>query len=305
MKVKKRLTIITMTIATISLVVVFIIGKNSNCIIYDISMAFFGSAALGFIMSITEYFVEKRKAMEEFWLQAITVLKELRKIKYIDVDAPMDLIIDVFREEYSEQWNQALGLVNSDNKIHHEAKDRLISWFEENNIHQFDETSDIEVELEKYYDAKVKEYKRSFKVSMDSYQTASTIELGALDNAYGNLDFIFANDRVRSTAYDLIYDKMRKIVLQFKTESYHFKRLEDGKGNLSVCATKVFDLNNQYFLLENEEINGYTNTSIFQNVFDDIDTPLEEFRCKIYGTKFKGLQKQPIYKKIIFFGEDK
>ena len=56
MKAKKWLTIITLVITALSLVLAFIIGKNSNCITYDISMAIFGGAALGFIMSLTEYY---------------------------------------------------------------------------------------------------------------------------------------------------------------------------------------------------------------------------------------------------------
>lgn len=45
-------------------------------------------------MSLTEYYVEKRKAMEEFWLQSSKILKELRKIKYLELDAPIELIKD-------------------------------------------------------------------------------------------------------------------------------------------------------------------------------------------------------------------
>ncbi len=63
---KKWLTIITLVITALSLVLAFIIGKNSNCITYDISMAIFGGAALGFIMSLTEYYVERRKQWKNF-----------------------------------------------------------------------------------------------------------------------------------------------------------------------------------------------------------------------------------------------
>lgn len=101
MKVKKLLTIITLVITVLSLVITFVIGKNSNCIIYDISMAIFSGAALSFIVSLTEYYVEKRKAMEEFWLQAIKILNKLKKIKYLDVDAPINLIVDAIQEEDS------------------------------------------------------------------------------------------------------------------------------------------------------------------------------------------------------------
>ena len=59
MKAKKWLTIITLCVSIFSLSVACIIGKDSNCISYDVSMALLGSAVLGFIMSLTEYYVEK------------------------------------------------------------------------------------------------------------------------------------------------------------------------------------------------------------------------------------------------------
>lgn len=99
MKAKKWLTIITLCVSIFSLSVACIIGKDSNCISYDVSMALLGSAVLGFIMSLTEYYVEKRKAMEEFWLQSNKTLKELRKIKYLELDAPVELIKDALLEE--------------------------------------------------------------------------------------------------------------------------------------------------------------------------------------------------------------
>lgn len=66
MKAKKWLTIITLVITALSLVFAFIIGKNSNCITYDISMAIFGGAALGFIMSLTEYYLKDEKQWKNF-----------------------------------------------------------------------------------------------------------------------------------------------------------------------------------------------------------------------------------------------
>ena len=140
---------------------------------------------------------------------------------------------------------------------------------------------------------------------MDSYQIASSVELGLLDNAYGNLDFIFANRCIRKKAYDSIYDKIRKSVIQFKTEVYHFNLLKDGKGNFPVCATKVSDLDKDYFWSNEETVHGYTNTLIYQNIFDDIDASLEEFRCKIYRTKYEAPKREPISGKMIYFGEDK
>ena len=200
MKAKKWLTIITFVISLISLVSAFAIGKDGNCIFYDISMAFLGSAFLGFIMSLTEYFVEKRKAMEEFWLQATSVLKRLRKINYLEVDAPYDLIIDAFTEERSNEWHKIIAALSEDKEVHHEAKDKLLSWYEEN--------TDVDRELDTIYEYEIKKYKEVFIRCMDSYQLASSVGLGAFDNAYGNLDFLVGNKRIRQKAYDAIYNKL-------------------------------------------------------------------------------------------------
>ncbi len=78
----------------------------------------------------------------------------------------------------------------------------------------------------------------------------------------------------RKKAYDSIYDKIRKIVIQFRTETYHFNMLKDEKGNFPVCATKVSYLDKEYFLAKEVTENGHTHTLIYQNVFDDIDASL-------------------------------
>lgn len=304
MKSKKWLTIFTLIVSLLSLVVAFVIGKDSNCIFYDVSMALLGSAVLGFIMSITEYYVERRKAMEEFWIQAINILKELRKIKHLDLDAPTNLIIEAFGEDLSNEWNQMFPLLSDENEIQHKAKDNLISWYEENVPLPFDENTDVEKELEELYQSKMEGYKNSFLYCMSNYQLASSVELGTLDNTYGNLDFIIANNSIRKKAYNSIYDKIRKIVIQFKTEAYHFNMLKDGKGNFPVCATKVSDLDKIYFLSKEVTEHGYTHTLVYQNIFDDIDASLEEFRCKIYRTKYVEPKREPISGKMVYFGED-
>ena len=51
---------------------------------------------------------------------------------------------------------------------------------------------------------------------MRSYQDAASIDLGLIDNAYGNLDFIISNHSIREYAYNDIFDKMRKFVYQFR-----------------------------------------------------------------------------------------
>lgn len=280
------------------------LDKPMNCISYDVSMALLGSAVLGFIMSLTEYYVEKRKAMEEFWLQSNKILKELRKIKYLELDAPVELIKDALLEEQANYWNAKFPLLIDDSGITHKAKSALISWFEENIPMSFNEDSDIEAELEKYYSASLKTYKDTFLRCMRSYQDASSIDLGLIDNAYGNLDFIISNHSIRKYAYNNIFDKMRKFVYQFREEAYHFDLLNDGKGNFAVCVSKVVDLNKLFFAAKDVKAHGYVNTLVYQTAFDEIESELEKFRCKIYKTKYVPVKSSPISGMMRYFGED-
>lgn len=303
MKVKKLLTIITLVIMVLSLVITFVIGKNSNCIIYDISMAIFSGAALSFIVSLTEYYVEKRKAMEEFWLQAIKILNKLKKIKYLDVDAPINLIVDAIQEEDSNALYKKFHLLSGDKKASFKAKEKLISWYKENMSFPFDENTDVNIELTKLYDSNMDDYKKVFLKCMDSYQEASMVELENLDNAYANLDFIIANKCIRQKSYELIYNKLRKIVYQFRDEAYHFNLLKNGKGNFPVCILKLSELNQEYFLSKKKNLEESTTILIFQNIFDNINASLENFRCLIYRIKYVKPKAIPVY--TIFFNNEK
>ena len=139
---------------------------------------------------------------------------------------------------------------------------------------------------------------------MRSYQDASSIDLGLIDNAYGNLDFIISNHSIREYAYNDIFDKMRKFVYQFREEAYHFNLLNDGKGNFAVCASKVVDLNKLFFATKDVEAHGYVNTLVYQTAFDEIESELEKFRCQIYKAKYVPVKASPISGMMRYFGED-
>lgn len=104
MRGKKNLTIITFLCTASALLCAILTAKETGSIVYDIALAIFGSSLLGFVMSLTEYFVERRSAMECFWQEARKVLSKFRKVKYIDIDAPVDLLHACFLEE----WNNPL-----------------------------------------------------------------------------------------------------------------------------------------------------------------------------------------------------
>lgn len=97
---------------------------------------------------------------------------------------------------------------------------------------------------------------------------------------------------------------MRKFVYQFREEAYYFNLLNDGKGNFAVCASKVVDLNKLFFATKDVEAHDYVNTLVYQTAFDEIESELEKFRCKIYKAKYVPIKASPISGTMRYFGED-
>ena len=164
----------------------------------------------------------------------------------------------------------------------------------------FDENTDVNMVVNHLYDSKMADYKEVFLQCMDSYREAAMIELGSFDNAYGNLDFIIANRWIRKKAYNLIYGKLEKIVHQIQFEVYHFNLFKDGNGSFPVCILKLSELNQEYFSIKEEKIQGCINVSVYQDVFDEIASALEKFRCKIYRIKYVEPPKKPVSGKMIY-----
>ena len=52
------------------------------------------------------------------------------------------------------------------------------------------------------------------------------------------------------------------------------------------------------------EAHGYVNTLVYQTAFDEIESELEKFRCKIYKAKYVPVKASPISGKRRYFGED-
>ena len=223
------------------------IKKNSNSIVYDISMAIFGSALLGFIMSLIEYFSERKNTMENFWDLARRALNQLKKIEYIEYRIPNNI-----------------------------TESEKISWI--NSIEG-----------------------NKAKKCIDSMIVAGDMDLSDLSNAYGNLDFLFNNNSLRTFSYNRIYKEIMDTRNLLAEHVFHFKLYKNGEGNFFVCVDKA---SNIYESIYEKRINnnpGIESYSIYQTKFDDIADALEDFRCSIYWgrTIREEIERRPIFSKVI------
>ena len=302
MKAKKWVTFITAGISAISLICAII--ANGSCIdlMYDISMAIFGSALLGFIMSLIEYFAERRKAMEDFLRAAYKVYAQLRKIKLLKLDEPQELILDCISEEqHNKIWGKCDGETANELGLGavHKKRDAYIAWMQENESMYFSDNDDIESILIQTYNGRIEHYSNMFMKYMDIYIVASKIDLEDLSNAYGNLDFLFGNKKIRIAAFESIYAKLQEYRNKIVSEVFHFNMVKDGKGNFAVCCKKVMELNDFFFATETIESDGIKRTTVYQRKFDDISDRIEEFRSKIYFRKEIQFEKKtPVFSQL-------
>lgn len=303
MKAKKWITFITFGISMGSLICAIITTCGEKCeLFYDISMAIFGSALLGFIMSLIEYFVERRKAMEYFLTAAYKIYVQLRKIKYLDIDIPQEILVDCILEEQNNDFCYKLGEENAKIlglEVNHKKRDAYLSWIEENEVTSFSEKDDIEAILVEIYNQRIDKYKKVFISLIDIYIEISKINYEELSNAFGGLDFLFGNKKLRKTAYDSIYVRLQNYRNKILAEVFHFDLLKDGKGNFAICVKKLFELNNYFFEQKTNKASNGESIIVYQHLFDELADRMEDFRASTYFKKVSEYPKRiPVFSKF-------
>lgn len=277
MKAKKYLVIITGITCLASIVVAILIGKGSNSVGYDICMAIFGSALLGFIMSLVEYFGERRNSMERFYQEANIALGELRKLQPFTRREPIDMIVACLSEE---DRNAATGKLGTHQDS---ARKAMIDWFRQNDDLSALPEAERDSWLEEKYPLFIKDVIADAQRLTDQCVAVSEIDLRNLDNAYGSLDFIMHNKRIRSAvAYRQIYDVIRKYRNLALSESAHFRLLNDGSGSFVRCFEKAAAISEQFYEVRENTADGNHWKGWHQAVFDQVQNALDVFRCELY-----------------------
>ena len=290
MKAKKWLTIITLLFCVVSAVVALCTNKK----VYDFFMAIFGSALLGFIMSLIEYFTERRNAMEKFLIAAYKLKNEFYKLKYIDLDDPKDLIIDCIVEEEKNKYYQNLSekFGKDLSNIDHSKRNYYISWIKENEVLTFLEDENIDEKLLQVYNQRIEVCKKTFDERMDMYIKFGRISIDDLLNAYGNLDFVFGNKTLRTKAYKSIYLKFKEFKGNILSKACFFNMLKEEKTSYNICIKKLFELNDFFF----EETKKDECITVHLKPLNDLSDRIEEFKSKAYFTKkIKYKNKIPVY----------
>lgn len=277
MRANKNAIIWTTGITIIS-IIICITRYNASGLIYDLSLACFGSALLGIVIASAAYMAERRDAMENFAEEARKAIIVIGNIPTIEIS---DLVCNALRDE--DSWI----LDNSENI------DNLKEYIEARlPIDENTSTDQINEWVIYKYQSMLEDARRQLRKAAQAYIAVGEIDLSGFHSAYGRLDFLFGNKEIRETAYNDLYNKIRNFKLACAGQCMVLKSYLVGHGNEMVCLDKIQLLQNQIFEIKDEVY--------YAKLRDDLRHSLETFRSQIYNIKPEYEEPYPIQFSIDF-----
>ena len=177
-----------------------------------------------------------------------------------------------------------------------EARDKLFAYM----VDRWKRTVDIpEPEFTAYaqdqFHNQMAKYAEKATETMESYVRITEIDLSPLENAYGELDFIFANNSIRKKIYEQIHLQLRDYKHDVAMQAFHFKLFLSGEvDNLAVMLGKIDELQQMYFSRDERCEDSFSIITIRGRYTDSLEESIEKFRCQIYGQKYAEPEHFPV-----------
>lgn len=276
MRANKNAIIWTTTITVISLICCLVQYPNQN-LIYDLSLACFGSALLSIVIASTAYVAERRDAMEQFADEVGKAISVISRIPIIEIS---DLVRGALKDDNS--WLEKS--TEDSNKLKEYIESRLP--IDENT------TSDqIDEWINKKYQSMIEEAREQLKKGAAAYIAVAEYNLSGLKSAYGRLDFLVGNNTIHKSK-NRLYNTIRTAKLACLELGIALKPYLNGHGNEMVCIDKMLSLQNRFF--------EFRDDAYYAKLRDDLNHSLESFRSQIYNIEPNYEEPFPIYYSINF-----
>jgi len=281
MRSKKYLFWITLIISVISLIGLLRGLQNSN--VLAITQGLFCSGLLAFIMTVAEYFVERRNAMEAFYDEASEITNHIKSLVYFRID-----------EMFDSDLLEALIEYENNKRRNETNTERKLKWIESLVGHcNQDEVVD-QLSIEKYYIQTMTIAEKHMFRCMGSYITLYEYDIRKLRMLYGNLDFIFMNKCIRDRTFSDIYNVLEEVKTEIWNPVMKFKDYIDGGDNVEVVLNTLRELNDLFFKkITNNNVQSYF-VQVYATKADKLYFNLEWFRTRIYSDKNRYRNPNPI-----------
>lgn len=247
-------------------------ASSPGNIIYDFSLACFGSAVLGVIVALTSYTTERQSAMESFYEEAVRAYNIIAVFPDMGImmKRELELLCEYYRRiETGEEVDETLS--------------ELRLWYTENGqkLLKKDRDDDPQFESTDIRDAFVaKKMERLPQLYEDIKQAAKIVvrykdyDLIGLHQAYGRLDF-FDNLELRVNCADQIYRQLNG-VKEYSLGNDEAYREYERSGKIADCCYSILYMN--YFLFHQY----YSKPPLIEGeMFKDIRKQINKFYGRI------------------------
>lgn len=264
-----------------------------------ISSGIFTSAFVTFLIARGDYLYERKRSLENIYLESEELQRSFKRIKYIFPDEPKELACDLLNEideneRYERQNNILAEQLNkmeaSDKKreiydmfwhtITHESEIKFKNYLWEHtkdDIKKFYTTSESKEEfLDKECKKKIEKYNQELDDAIQSYITFKNVRTKEITAAYSSLDFIFGNKSIRQHIFEKLYKKQIDQVNKIKKRINYFESwIESNRANRAALFNGVWEL--QTSLINENEI------AYYRQYLYDVDCEMVQVLIYAYG----------------------
>lgn len=175
----------------------------------------FTSSFVTLIMNCSDYKNERRDALVNYYLVSSRFMRNFWNIEYLYVGEEIELIRNYYLERSSNNMCMQMGM---------DSVESFISKYDQ--------------ELNKI---------------IAQYIKLSELDYGEVEDAYGNINFLFTNKLNRNEfIYKYLHERQRNLLNKIKLESYHFKN-HYNKDTAVVMLDKILELQKEIFTVEEKQ----------------------------------------------------
>lgn len=209
----------------------------------------FTSSFVTLIMNCSDYKNERRDALVNYYLVSSNIMYNFRNIEYLYIGEEIDLIRNYYLERNSNDICKQMGM---DKELNYKAKLALQEWIWKNENR---ETRRQFRRIKQHYlsdcvESLISKYDQELDRIIAQYIKLSELNYREVEDAYGNINFLFTNKLNRNEfIYKRLHKRQRDLLNKIKLESYHFKN-HYSKDTAVVMLDKILELQKEIFAVE-------------------------------------------------------
>lgn len=269
----------------------------------------FTGAILSVFVTLREYMDAKEYDLVEYYKASSEINRQIRKIPYLDIRQPYDLVEACIAEEdgnrsrvrYNEQLKRAIeesecteenkhiAYENNYEEMIFATKEKMQEYIwdmlDEKTKERLEEIGQRIHFLEQEYSNIMQGYYAKIDEIMRYYIELSETDYWNVEVGYGKIDFLLGNKKKRNAfIYERLHDKERNILRKIKWKVRHFHQYYQADiGSLRVPLREIVDLQNDIFEMVDEEW-GY---KVYNSLSFELDTDLTKLLKSVYGKKYE------------------